>query len=384
MKASVLLAVVTCFLAGRFLHLPGSQPVPLQGAQQDHPPVLRAGRLLSEGGRSGLQRENEQLTLQQQQQQTPLTLEDNGVEGQGQGEGDGGSLDQEEEGGQQGAADGVVAPPPPPLGFESVVKTTGLLKGLPPLQPAATGHDAYSLQPVQQLSMHPRLFLWPKFMSEEQAQHIVDLASALLAPSALALNDEDKEENHEGVRTSQGTFVSRDDDPVLAWVEDKIESISGIPRSHGEAFNVLRYKLGQQYQQHYDYFPEDMYGKQPGGGNRMATVLVYLSSVEEGGETIFPAEGPHGLDLLNNGTIDYSRCDLGFKYRPRAGDALLFYSMTPSCELDQHSLHGGCPVVRGTKWVMTKWMWNRPYSDFGDGGDGGDSGEGGEEEHVQE
>ena len=47
----------------------------------------------------------------------------------------------------------------------------------------------------------------------------------------------------------------------------------------------------------------------------MLTVLVYLSSVEEGGETIFPAEGPSGLDLLSNGTIDYVRCDLGYKVR---------------------------------------------------------------------
>lgn len=38
------------------------------------------------------------------------------------------------------------------------------------------------------------------------------------------------------VRTSQGTFVSRAEDPdgVLAWVEEKTAQITGIPSGHGE------------------------------------------------------------------------------------------------------------------------------------------------------
>ena len=43
----------------------------------------------------------------------------------------------------------------------------------------------------------------------------------------------------------------------------------------------------------------------------MATVLIYLSAPEEGGETVFPLEGEHGLDRLP--TIDYRSCDQGLK-----------------------------------------------------------------------
>ncbi len=38
------------------------------------------------------------------------------------------------------------------------------------------------------------------------------------------------------VRTSQGTFMSRKDDPagVIAWVEEKAAQVTGLPVSHGE------------------------------------------------------------------------------------------------------------------------------------------------------
>ena len=38
------------------------------------------------------------------------------------------------------------------------------------------------------------------------------------------------------VRTSQGTFISRneDKDGVLAWIEDKLALLTGLPADHGE------------------------------------------------------------------------------------------------------------------------------------------------------
>ena len=44
---------------------------------------------------------------------------------------------------------------------------------------------------------------------------------------------------------------------------------------------------------------------------QMATVLIYLTAPEEGGETVFPLEGKHGLDRLAN--IDYASCNQGLK-----------------------------------------------------------------------
>jgi hypothetical protein len=54
--------------------------------------------------------------------------------------------------------------------------------------------------------------------------------------------------------------------------------------------NLLRYDIGQEYKPHHDYFGSSDWTKSH--GNRVATVLMYLADVEDGGETIFPsAEG---------------------------------------------------------------------------------------------
>jgi prolyl 4-hydroxylase len=54
------------------------------------------------------------------------------------------------------------------------------------------------------------------------------------------------------MRTSEGTFIDAREDPagVLAWLEEKIAAVTLLPRHHGEAFNVLRYKIGAHYDSH--------------------------------------------------------------------------------------------------------------------------------------
>ena len=35
--------------------------------------------------------------------------------------------------------------------------------------------------------------------------------------------------------------------------------------------------------------------------------------------------------------------------------------MNVAGELDYRCLHAGMPVIRGDKWIMTKWLRERPY-----------------------
>ena len=49
---------------------------------------------------------------------------------------------------------------------------------------------------------------------------------------------------------------------------------------------ILHYENGQKYEPHFDYFHDEVNLQL--GGHRIATVLMYLSNVKKGGETVFP------------------------------------------------------------------------------------------------
>lgn len=216
-----------------------------------------------------------------------------------------------------------------------------------------TGDSSVTDISFQVLSWKPRALLYPNFASKKQCEAIIKLARTRLAPSGLALRKGETADTTKEIRTSSGTFLRADEDKSrsLGEVEEKMARATMIPRNNGEAFNVLRYNLGQKYDCHYDVFDPAEYGPQP--SQRMASFLLYLSDVEEGGETMFPFENHQNMQS----GYDYKEC-LGLKVKPRQGDALLFYSMYPNGTFDKTALHGSCPVIKGEKWVATKWIRN--------------------------
>lgn len=124
-----------------------------------------------------------------------------------------------------------------------------------------------------------------------------------------------------------------------------------IPVEHQEGMQVLHYHNGQRYEPHHDFFA-DSYNTGPGtGGQRAATVLMYLTTPEEGGETVFPegdrkVEGP-----------EWSECARqGLAVKSVRGDAVMFFSLSPNGSEDETSLHGSCPTTQGDKWSATKWI----------------------------
>ncbi|KAK1422057.1 hypothetical protein QVD17_24916 [Tagetes erecta] len=222
-----------------------------------------------------------------------------------------------------------------------------------PLPRGDSGDDSFTNIPFQVLSWTPRALYFPGFATSEQCESVIKMAKVKLAPSTLALRKGETAENTKGIRTSSGMFISASEDKsgILDQIEKKIERATMIPRSHGEAFNVLRYEIGQRYNSHYDAFNPTEYGPQK--SQRIASFLLYLSDVEEGGETMFPFE--NGENTASS--YDFRKC-IGLKVKPRKGDGLLFYSLYPNGTIDPTSLHGSCPVIKGQKWVATKWIRN--------------------------
>ena len=70
--------------------------------------------------------------------------------------------------------------------------------------------------------------------------------------------------------------------------------------------------------------------------------MVYLSNVDVGGGTVFPL-----LELRNS---------------VFAGDALFWKNLYTDGLTDYHTIHGGCPVLIGSKWITNKWI--KYYDNF--------------------
>uniref|UniRef100_A0A7C8ZAP9 procollagen-proline 4-dioxygenase n=1 Tax=Opuntia streptacantha TaxID=393608 RepID=A0A7C8ZAP9_OPUST len=208
---------------------------------------------------------------------------------------------------------------------------------------------------VKQISWKPRAFVYEGFLTDEECQHLITIAKSELKRSAVADNDSGNSQVSE-VRTSSGAFINKAKDAIVERIEEKIAIWTFLPKENGEDIQVLRYEEGQKYEAHYDYFVDKVNIAR--GGHRYATVLMYLSNVQKGGETVFPnAELSERQRATIQADDELSECGKrGIAVRPKKGDALLFFSLYPTAHPDPMSLHGGCPVIEGEKWSATKWI----------------------------
>ncbi|KDO71350.1 hypothetical protein CISIN_1g023009mg [Citrus sinensis] len=219
------------------------------------------------------------------------------------------------------------------------------------------GDEGRAEQWVEVISWEPRAFVYHNFLSKEECEYLINLATPHMRKSTVVDSDTGKSKDSR-VRTSSGTFLARGRDKIIRDIEKRIADFTFFPLENGEGLQVLHYEAGQKYEPHFDYFMDEFNTKN--GGQRMATVLMYLSDVEEGGETVFPnAQGNISAVPWWN---ELSECGkTGLSIKPKMGDALLFWSMKPDASLDPSSLHGGCPVIKGNKWSSTKWIRVNEY-----------------------
>ncbi|RLN42275.1 putative prolyl 4-hydroxylase 7 [Panicum miliaceum] len=242
-----------------------------------------------------------------------------------------------------------------------------LADGLGPATAASRGAGAFDPSRVVQLSWRPRAFLHKGFLTDAECDHLIALAKDKLEKSMVADNESGKSVQSE-VRTSSGMFLEKKQDEVVTRIEERISAWTFLPPENGESIQILHYQNGEKYEPHYDYFHDK--NNQALGGHRIATVLMYLSNVEKGGETIFPnAENVscNNSDIRQGKLLQpkdntWSDCARnGYAVKPVKGDALLFFSLHPDATTDSDSLHGSCHIIKGQKWSATKWIHVRSF-----------------------
>jgi prolyl 4-hydroxylase len=194
---------------------------------------------------------------------------------------------------------------------------------------------------VLQNMYNPRVVVFGNLLSDEECDALIALAKPKLARSLTVATKTGGEEVNDD-RTSSGMFFQRGEHEVVRRIEARIARLVNWPEENGEGLQVLHYRPGAEYKPHYDYFDP----KEPGtptilkrGGQRVATLVMYLGEPEKGGGTTFP--------------------DVHLEVFPKRGHGVFFSYDRP--HPSTRTLHGGAPVLAGEKWIATKWLRERRF-----------------------
>jgi len=146
-------------------------------------------------------------------------------------------------------------------------------------------------------------------------------------------------------RTSSSALLPSRGSKAFSAIVSKIAEIANCTPQQIEPFQVARYRKGEEYRLHHDALPLNSVRttkEQLRGGQRIATVLVYLNdldSEDHGGRTIFPA-----LDLA---------------FVPRRALALLWWNTGAEGTLLPEMIHRAEAPECSTKYVLTCFIRER-------------------------
>lgn len=177
----------------------------------------------------------------------------------------------------------------------------------------------------------PWVVVLEDFLTDEEADRLVQVGHEQgYERSTIAIRPGHDGDLNEG-RTSGNTWCEEAcmSDPTVAAVLERIATTTRTTTDHSEHLQILRYDPGAFYVQHHDLVP---YQLELPCGPRAMTLFLYLSDVEEGGNTTFPL--------------------LGVSVEPKKGSAVLWPNVKNEnpMEQDPRMEHEAEPVIKGVKY----------------------------------
>lgn len=193
--------------------------------------------------------------------------------------------------------------------------------------------DPVSRADAERISANPQLDYFAGFLSAAETDYLINMAKPLLQPS-MVVHPTTGRMIHDPIRRAQSAiFPFVREDPVIHAINRRIAVATGTSAEQGEPLQVLCYTVGQEYKVHSDALPSVH-------NQRTATFLATLNENFDGGATYFPA-----IDCRVRGCV---------------GDALHFVNVDQNGAANAAARHSGEPVTHGVKFIMSKWIRERP------------------------
>jgi hypothetical protein len=160
------------------------------------------------------------------------------------------------------------------------------------------GKSPVVLKSLMRQDEGPRVFAVDNFMSKEDCDFLIE--------NALAITKEGYELKRSTTGVQAASYPKRTSDnafDVDSEVSMKLKrrsfEVLGIPEYDdrwSDGLQILRYNQSAAYISHMDFMPLDSKStdehnydsREEDGSNRFATLVVYLTDAEDGGETVFP------------------------------------------------------------------------------------------------
>ena len=193
-------------------------------------------------------------------------------------------------------------------------------------------------------NINPLVVSVDNFASDDQCETLISIAERRLRRAKIVTGDGSVILS--GERTNSAAYFQKSDEPpVVQQLKFMIGAIIRMPITNAEPFQVLHYKVSQQFTPHLDGFalsddPDRITKFEADGGQRLFSTMIYLNDVKEGGATSFPK--------------------LNISVEPRRGRLLIFANtLAGSRDSVNLALHAGDPVSVGEKWSAITWWRDR-------------------------
>ncbi|ODN01138.1 Prolyl 4-hydroxylase subunit alpha-2, partial [Orchesella cincta] len=197
---------------------------------------------------------------------------------------------------------------------------------------------------IEEQSHDPYVVIVHDFITSSQADEIIKLGKPKLFRSRHRHHQDEVMDVVSHKRVSQNAWIKDWEHPLMHKVTRRVYLVTGlkaIQPKEAEDYQIANYGLGGLYVPHTDHLmnnpDKSIYSPwERFVGDRIATLMIYLSDVDGGGATVFTRAG---VTLW-----------------PEKGAAAFWWNLDKSGIGDDNTRHGACPVLHGNKWVSNKWI----------------------------
>lgn len=182
----------------------------------------------------------------------------------------------------------------------------------------------------------PGIVVFDKFLNEDECTKLKKIPPCFHL-SGLANGSDNINYRNSLSFVCNGDYLKLD---IIQKIQKRIETIVKIKKENFEEMVITKYNKGGFYGKHHDFILEETNPENfKKLGPRILTFLIYLSDVDDGGQTCF--------------------FHLNKSVEPKMGRAILWTNVLDNLDKNELSAHEALKVLEGEKYISQTWIHSK-------------------------